>query len=417
LDLKEGEYVRHSRFGSGRVTEVGPESVSVHQRTGNTLHVKASDLDKELRAVPSDGFYALLYHKDPDPDFLRDNIEDIVRKMMRDRWSQSISLEEIKRELSPILDRQNKKWESWWKAARKKLLGSGKIQIDPQRKNRFISRSKADFNAGQFLARVANVSDPRELLSLAREVQTCPSHERPQAATQLAQRVLKALNSLSPSSNEIAELLCALCYAIDPLETRQAEGLVAQLATDLGSPSFPPGIEADVVAALGTLGRLSPNKAADLSKNLLSHPSVEVRTKAFAVLNSEAHRHFLKSTLLSWIKSTTAGVPPVELYLRKEFMRHLRQVDINRLYLKVIGNPRLWQGSIVRQFLNSGELARSVFMADDTTNQERTEILASTALSAELKAALVKSLPDADAFLHFVLSHVDPNMEIGRAHV
>jgi molecular chaperone GrpE (heat shock protein) len=383
------------------------------------MSLSKSEADKQLRPVPSDGFYALAFQRDPDPKWLRDNIEDVVERMMRDRRSRSIDLKEIKRELSPILSKEQRKWDPWWQATRKKLLSGNRFTTDPQRKSRFLLRATGTLeeSGDQIVARVRSLSDPRGLLQVAKELNMYPSSERPKGAKHLADSILIRLEGLDVRSQEFPELFCALCYAASSLEASEATDLISRLPqTTFRQMSMPPDLDLELIFALAVLAKVSLSKARDFAKALLTHASVEVAGKAFSILNTEANRQFLKTTLLPWISDAEgATTPRIELYLRKDFLRHLRQADLQRLFSKLIDLPRLWETPAVREFLNSPNVAVTVFKDPGTDDRKRLAILCCSSVSPDVRMTLAKSAPNPATLLNVILSHLDPEIEAKTA--
>lgn len=419
LELKSGDFLRHPRLGTVRVAEIGPDFISLRQKNGSAVRLSKAEADRQLRPVPLDGFYALVYQREPDAKWLRDNIEDVVYKLTRDRRSRSIDVEEIKRELSPTLDKQQHKWTSWWKAARKKLLSGTRFTSDPHRRSRLVLRSMETlkWSSEQIATRVRDMKDAREFLEMAKELDLYPASDRAQVAKRLADNTLARLRGVDVQSEEFPELFCAVCYAASFLEGSEVADLISRVPqTTLDRMCMPPGLEADLTFALSVHIKASSARWADLAKALLGHPSAEVAGKAFSALNAEANRNFLKKGLLSWITDPeTAAVPRMELYLRKDFVKHLRQTDLNGLYSRLIDRPRLWEISSVRQFLNSPDIAKSVFNDERTDNAKKVAILFSNVVAPDIKLNLVNSEADPEVLLRVILSRLDPEAETAVA--
>jgi molecular chaperone GrpE (heat shock protein) len=414
LEPKSGDFFRHPRLGTVRVGEIGSDFISLHQRNGSTVRLSNSEADKQLRPIPSDGFYALIYQREPDAEWLRDNIEDVVQRMLCDRRSLSIDAAEIKRELSPILSKQQRTWTSWWKVSRKKLVSGDRFKIDPQKRNRFLLRSAGilERSSDQIAARIRTVSDPRDLLQMAKELDLYPASERAQGAKRLADSILTGLRGVDAQSQEFPELLCALCYAASLLEGSEASDLISKVPqATFDQMSLPPGLDLDLTFALSVLSKVSWAKWTDFAKALLAHGSPEVAVKALSALNTEANRQFLKTTVLSWMSDAEAATPlRIELYLRKDLLRHMRQADLQRLYSKLIKQPRLWETPTVRQFLNSPDIALSVFSDAGTDDRERAAILCSRAVSPDVRVTLAKSAANPEALLIMMLGYLDSDV-------
>jgi len=62
--------------------------------------------------MPGDGFCAWGLQNNLTADFLRGRIEEAVVRIMRDKRRKTISLDEIKREVSPIIARERKGWDA-----------------------------------------------------------------------------------------------------------------------------------------------------------------------------------------------------------------------------------------------------------------------------------------------------------------
>ena len=89
LDIKQGDLVRHSRIGPAKVIEVSPDHITIAPRGREAQKLTLEEVEKQVLPVPSDGFCALLYHQEVKSDYLRDHIEDVVLRIMRDRRRQS----------------------------------------------------------------------------------------------------------------------------------------------------------------------------------------------------------------------------------------------------------------------------------------------------------------------------------------
>lgn len=419
METKTGDFFRHPRLGTVRVAETGPDFISVHQRNGSPVRLDSSEADKQLRPVPSDGFYALVYQRDPTAEWLRDNIEDVVHRIMRDRRSRSIELEEIRRELSPILNRQQHNWASWWKAARKKLLSGSRFTTDPQRKTRFLVRTTpaSEESGDQIVARIQGLSDPRDFLQVAKELDTYPPSGRPGAGKLLAESIVRRLHDLDIQSQEFPELFCALCYSVNSMEPSEAGATISRVQpTDFDQMSLAPGLEIDLIFALTALSKISPAKSRDFAKALLAHAPAQLAAKAFSLLNTEGNRRLLKTALLSWINDAEAATAlRIDLYLRKDFLRHLRDADLRRIYLRLLDQPRLWEMPAIREFLNSENIAVAVFNDGGTDGRKKLSILRCNAVSPELRLVLAKSAANPEDLLNLILSHLDPDTEAKTA--
>ena len=168
-----GTYVRHLRHGPGRVVESLTDHIVVRDRHGEVFRVNLALTDKELTAAPPDGFVALLYHRDVNSDYLRDNIEDVVIRLMRDLHRVSISVSDLKNELTPILARDEVRWSSWWKTARKNLSSARKLVSDPKKKGVYLLQiDQAATSRETWAARIQGANDSQSLLLLAHELRT-----------------------------------------------------------------------------------------------------------------------------------------------------------------------------------------------------------------------------------------------------
>lgn len=163
--LRVGDYVRHIRQGPGRVTEVLPDQVLVKNRSGIVFRVNGGIADQELQPVPADGFVALLFHRDFNAAGLQDNIEDVLRRIVRDRGRRSVPIGVVKAELLPFLEREGKKWASWWKSARRKLQSSQYVVVDPKRK---VIETREAVGPPPSVVALAKASTSAELFQYAR---------------------------------------------------------------------------------------------------------------------------------------------------------------------------------------------------------------------------------------------------------
>jgi molecular chaperone GrpE (heat shock protein) len=417
LNLKIGDFVKHSRLGIARVAEIGSDHLSIHPKGANTVRLGNAEALKELRLISPDGFYALIYNKEPDAKFLREKIEDVVVRIMRDRNTQTITLEDIKRELAPIVNRELKSWDSWWRGARKKLLAGSRVIADPQKKTRYLLRVSGtrERPLDQMLGHIQSVSGPSDLLAMAREIGAYPDSEKRLLGRGLAERILGGMGRFDTQSPEFSDLFCALLYALSSLEVSDATELVSRIPQLDDLALLTPGsLEGDLIAALAALMRISPTTGAELAKRLLSHPSMEVAAKSFTTLNTDANRQFLKSALLSWLQGSEANPKVrIELYIRSDFFKHLRQSDLHRLYLKLIEGSRFWEVPGVRQFLNSPDLSKLVFGGLD--DRGKVSLLSSRALSTGVKSVLIESASEPENLLKTALASADRESEAAAA--
>jgi len=414
LEANAGDFFRHSRLGTVRVEEIGSDFVLVRQKNGNAIRLSHSEAAEHMRPIPSDGFYAFSFQKSLDADWFRENVGDVVERMMRDRRSRSIDLEEIKRELSPILSKQQRNWASWWKSARKNLLSGSRLTTDPQRKNRFLMRATGPQEPiDQLLSRVRALRDSHDLLLAAKELDLYPAPERSKAAKELADDLTARLGGLDVQSHEFAELFCALCYAANSVEGSKAGDLITSLPQKTYAlMSTPPALDRDFINALSTLTKFSFPKLTDFAMALLAHASVDVASRAFSALNTEANRQSLKTRLLSWVSSPElVSQPRIELFLRKDFLRHLRQADVVKLYLRLVDQPRLWEIPAVREFLNTAEIGAAAVEDQATDLRQQLAILCSKVVSPNIRLTLAESVAEPEALLDLILTQLDADLE------
>ena len=210
-----GDFVRHSRQGPGRITQILPEYVEVKARDGHVYKVSRAVAEHELVPVPPDGFTALLATRDPSSDFLLEHINDVTQRIFRDRRKSSLSKKEIRQELEPFLQREGKSYAAWWKRAQKKLLDSGGVVVDPKRKTNLVIAGDHVAGANQdWTAELGKISSAADLLDYSRRLYADESGDDrvAVAAYSVMERVARELSASMPGSRSRLELLLALSY-------------------------------------------------------------------------------------------------------------------------------------------------------------------------------------------------------------
>ncbi|MCL5005942.1 MAG: nucleotide exchange factor GrpE [Acidobacteria bacterium] len=419
MELKSGDFVRHPRAGTVRVADVGPDSVSLRQKNGTEMRISKAEANRQLRLIPSDGYYALIYQREPDADWLRENIEDVLSRLMRDRYSRSIDVEDIKRELSPALQKLQVNWTSWWKTSRKKLTSSMKFTVDPHKKTRFLLKGGQgpETSSGDIDTRLEGLKDARAILEVARNLDLYAESDKARGARVLSEKALTRLECADVQPLELPELFCAVCYAASFLEGPEASKLISRLP-EIRFERMPVGsvTDGDMAFTLSLLSKTCPSRAHEAAKGLLGHTSSEVASKAYSVLNTETNREVLKKSILDWIANPDeARAPRIEIYIRRDLIKYLRKSDVRELYLILIERPRLWEAANVRQFLGSPETAKSVYSDARTDLRTKISILRSPALTPEVKLDLVESEASPEMLFHAMVSGLDPETESALA--
>jgi molecular chaperone GrpE (heat shock protein) len=355
-----GDFVRHSRQGPGRITQILPEYVEVKARGGHVYKVSRAMAEHELVPVPPDGFTALLATRDPSSDFLLENINDVTQRIFRDRRKSSLSKKEIRQELEPFLQREGKSYDAWWRRAQKKLLDSGGVVVDPKRKANLVIAGDRVASANQdWTAELGKLSSAADLLDYSRRLCADESGDDrvAVAAHSVMGRVARELSASTPGSRSRLELLLALSYIGCRVEQDERSTWVKIVEgvkfTDL---PIARDLDEDVSLAVALIGKLTPRKAAEWATLLLNHPAASVAKRAFGSLNNDRFRLMLKKPLLEWLRSATSPPPShLDLYLDDGFLCDLRKEDKAALYARV--SKETDQTPASRQFLSRPEYA------------------------------------------------------------
>jgi molecular chaperone GrpE (heat shock protein) len=392
-----GDYVRHSRQGPGRVVEVLPDQILVRQRSGNMLRVNLGIAQHELELCPPDGFVAQLVHRDYSVEALQTHIEDVLCRILRDKRRRSISIAELKDTIMPFLDREGRKWDSWWKSARKHLH-SKTISINTKRK--LIER----INHNEPVSVVYEIAGPAELLSAVRELRSQESRDRVMQEARVATgRALELSKMEIGDERQRAELVLASCYLYELTKSEQADHLRLWLSKqDLAHLSIYRDLDGDVVVCLPMFAKAVPGQSATILK-LLSHPTETVVQKAFSTLNVERHRSVLRDSFFRWLKDQgSSPLAGLDLYLQPEFLRHIRRDDIVALYEKILGfaSPSM----AVRQFLGREDVVSALLASSPLNQGLLAKALKSEVVSAEAKGRIARESTERAGVLEQLVS-------------
>lgn len=356
-----GDFVRHSRQGPGRITQILPDYVEVKARSGHVYKVSRGVAEHELVPVPPDGFTALLATRDPSSDFLLENINDVTQRIFRDRRKSSLSKKDIRQELEPFLQREGKSYAAWWKRAQKKLLDSGAVVADPKRKTHLIIADDHVAGSNQdWTAELGKIGSATDLLDCSRRLYADESGDDrvAVAAHSVMERVVRELSASVPGSRSRLELLLALSYIGCRLQHNE-RNIWVEIVEGVKFTDLPIArdLDEDVALAVALIGKLTPRKASEWATLLLNHPAASVAKRAFASLNNDRFRLILKKPLLEWLRSPTSAPPShLDLYLDEGFLGDLRKEDKAALYARVSKEADLTPAS--RQFLSRPEYAQ-----------------------------------------------------------
>jgi molecular chaperone GrpE (heat shock protein) len=408
--LSVGAYVQHVRFGPARVVEVTSDSVVLARRGDEDLTVSVSDAERVLLPMPNDGFCALLWSRNLDSKFLGEHIEDIVLRLMRDRRRRSITLDEIKRALSPVLAKDGKGWESWWTIARRQLLAGHSISVDPKKKNVFAATDAApNVVTEDWDAQVRDAKTPQRLLAVAKSLELAPDQVRSEKAWSIAKAGLAAFPSAPNQDRAFFELVCCFSYVLPFVTKTDAETIMATIdGRGLRDVSVPADLDEELSTALTRLSRCT--SFPDLALALLKHPSPQVQTRAFGALNTERHRVVLKKALLDWIRNPDdRDLPKPSLYLREDLLQYLRSEDRFHLFRNLLERPAIVDSPAVREFLESS--VGAVFSSREVDESLRISILRSQLLSDKVKRDAIRHHPRPEDLVVSLIAQFDPEMK------
>lgn len=340
--MNPGDFVRHCRQGPGRITQVLPEYVEVKSRLGNVYKVSSAVAEYELVPVPPDGFAALLATRDPSSDFLMENIVEVTRRIFRDRRKVSVSKKELREELKPFLQREDKSFTNWWKRAQKKLLESGAVIADPKKKKTHlaISNEAGAESEQNWTAALDKVNSSADLLDYARRLHATDADDTraTDVAASVAKRAGRELTAAPPNSRARLELLLVFAY-IGLRLNQEAKAHWAKLIEEIDLAGLPwaRDLDEDIALVLPLIGKMSARKATQWAAMLLDYPSIEVAKRAFHSLNTDRSRSTLKERLFQWLYSGDAQVAPahLDLYLDDAFLSYLRKEDKGMLYARL----------------------------------------------------------------------------------
>lgn len=404
-----GEYVQFDRTKPARVFQVTPDSVVIARRGGENLTLSVYDAERVLLPMPEDGFCALVYQRDLDSTFVQEHIEDIVLRMMRDRRRRSITLDEITRELSPIVAKDKKGWDPWWSAARKRLLAGQSIALDPKKKSVFCATDSAPAAPSEDLAsQVRGARTPQAVLAAAKSLDLAPEQDRSENAQSIAERGLAAFCSARSQDRAFLEQLCCLSYVLPHVEKTVADKIVAAVdGRGFKDLHVPADLEEELSVALSRLGRSA--SFPDLALALLTHPSPKLQGRAFGALNTERYRLVLKTALLDWISSPDdRAMPRPSLYLRDDFLQYLRSTDILLIFRHLIERPATADTPAIRSFLEAA--VPKIFSSAGADKRLRLSILGTRLLSDDVKRELVRKYPAPEDLILFLIDSFEPEL-------
>jgi len=400
-----GDYVQHVRRGPGRILDVQADQLVVRERLGQQFRVNAALADAELRRVPADGFVALLYHRDPDPSALLNDINDVLLKIARDVGRRSVTITQVREVLEPILRRHSKKWATWWKVARGHIR-SEHIRVNS--KKRLIEFSRSD--AGKLIEAPQDSTDSKEVLAIARRLADLENDPSADAARNSITGQLLARLSRATAIDEQIVLVLAACYMWPHL----TDTLVAAVreALEKLDPECLLKLQAlqdDLLACLPKLLRIAPSHSRGVILALTDHPNRVLAERAFDFLNNDRTRDLLRNKFLRWLKSTSSGrlLPNLELYLNRGFLRFVRQEDVGILFSFLVEHGSSQTG--VRDFLNSEDAVKAFGPIATKDPGAATVALSSPLLLPTVKQRIAELLPSATQFLSRTLESADHN--------
>jgi len=202
--MNPGDFVRHSRQGPGRITQIFPDYVEVKAAAGHLFNVNRDLIKFELEKFPPDGFVALLATRHPSSDFLLENIVDVALRIFRDHRKSSLPQKEFRLALEPFVRRDGKSYASWWKRAKPKLLATGSVIPHPKKKTslalakEFTSESSMDWEA-----ELENIKSDAALLDYARRLfaSDADNNRASMAAANALERAVRELHASEEHSH------------------------------------------------------------------------------------------------------------------------------------------------------------------------------------------------------------------------
>lgn len=408
-----GAYVRHARYGPARVTEILPDHIVLRDRHGDVFRVNIALADKELTAAPPDGFVALQYQRDVTSDYVQQNMEDTVVRLMRDNGRIFIAVKDLKNALTPVLTRDGLRWSSWWKTARKNLSSSRTLAPHPTKKGVYLLR--ADQSAKSLDAwreRIARADDSQALLLLARELQLMGnSDDKGTIRGFLLDKTIAEFVASEPQTHSFTECFLAICYLVDaPAKADRQKALDALEKIDLSTISLSREFDDDLQVALANTEKYFPQKAAEFARLCFAAGSHDVAVKAFSLLNSDRNRHLLKQYFFEWLQAASTQLTPnFELFLSRSFLKHVRKEDSIRLYEKLITLPA--PTPAVKKILSDAGFAQLAVAAKGQDRILKTTILSAKAVTSEVKEQIIQATDDPEVLFGQLLADFSLNSE------
>jgi molecular chaperone GrpE (heat shock protein) len=361
--MNPGDFVRHSRQGPGRITQIFPDYVEVKAAAGHLFNVNRDLIKFELEKFPPDGFVALLATRHPSSDFLLENIVDVALRIFRDHRKSSLPQKEFRLALEPFVRRDGKSYASWWKRAKPKLLATGSVIPHPKKKTslalakEFTSESSMDWEA-----ELENIKSDAALLDYARRLfaSDADNDRASMAAANALERAVRELHASEEHSHAHLECVLALLYLGSRAEQHARDKWLNVIdGIEFHNLQVTRDLDDDVVIALGLISKLNPSKAAEWADTLLGYPGPAVAKRAFTTLNVDRFRSQLKEPFLEWLRSEKSPeVPNLDLYLDDTFLRNIRREDKAALYVRL--SHRVEHSPPERRFLSNPENTRIV---------------------------------------------------------
>jgi molecular chaperone GrpE (heat shock protein) len=361
--MNPGDFVRHSRQGPGRITQIFPDYVEVKAAAGHLFNVNRDLIKFELEKFPPDGFVALLATRQPSSDFLLENIVDVALRIFRDHRKSSLPQKELRLALEPFVRREGKSYASWWKRAKPKLLASGLVILHPKKRTNlalakeFTSESSMDWEA-----ELENIKSDSALLDYARRLYASDAENdrASKAAANALERAVRELQSSEDHSHSRLECVLALLYLGSRAEQHARDTWLSVIdGIAFHDLHVTRDLDDDVVIALGLISKLNPSKAAEWADALRGYPGPAVAKRAFTTLNVDRFRTQLKEPFLEWLRSEKSpGIPNLDLYLDDAFLRNIRREDKAALYVRL--SNRVEHSQSERRFLSNPENTRIV---------------------------------------------------------
>lgn len=177
---------------------------------------------------------------------------------MRDHRAVSISVKDLKNELTPILTRDGLEWSTWWKSTRKNLSSAKRIVTHLGKKGVYPLQLDQTANAPDaWLERIQKANHSQALLLLTDELDlVANSEDKEKIRGWLIDKTVAQRVASEPQARLYTECVLALCRLIDAPANADRERVAAGLENvDFAGISLSREFDHNLQFALGILDK------------------------------------------------------------------------------------------------------------------------------------------------------------------